>query len=75
MTTVPGSHLGKPTKSYLITPELMAGSTPNFTAIYWGYFTVSSQEVSTMVLAISLYIICLFSANNCVISTPICAFG
>jgi hypothetical protein len=41
-----------------ITPELMAGSTPNFNHryiyIYWGYFTVSSQEVSTMALAISL---------------------
>jgi hypothetical protein len=39
-----------------ITPELMAGSTPNFNhmyTIYWGYFTVSSQEVSTMALAIS----------------------
>jgi hypothetical protein len=24
------------------------------TSIYWGYFTVSSQEVSTMALAISL---------------------
>jgi hypothetical protein len=42
-----------------ITPEIIAGSTPNFnhwlgTSIYWGYFTVSSQEVSTMALAISL---------------------
>jgi hypothetical protein len=42
----------------IITPELMAGSTPNFnhgnyTSVYWGYFTVSSQEVSTMALAIS----------------------
>jgi hypothetical protein len=40
-----------------ITPELMAGSTPNFNHrymyIYWGYFTVSSQEVSTMALVIS----------------------
>jgi hypothetical protein len=39
-----------------ITPEQMAGSTPNFnhrSSIYWGYFTVSSQEVSTMALAIS----------------------
>jgi hypothetical protein len=38
-----------------ITPELMAGSTPKGTgtSIYWGYFTVSSQEVSTMALAIS----------------------
>jgi hypothetical protein len=34
----------------------MAGSTPNLiidTSIYWGYFMVSSQEVSTMALAIS----------------------
>jgi hypothetical protein len=38
-----------------ITPELMAGSTPNFNQryIYWGYFMVSLQEVSTMALAIS----------------------
>jgi hypothetical protein len=41
------------------TPELMTGSTPNFnnrpgTSIYWGYFMVSSQEVSTIALAISL---------------------
>jgi hypothetical protein len=34
-----------------ITPELMARSMG--TSIYWGYFTVSSQEVSTMALAIS----------------------
>jgi hypothetical protein len=39
-----------------ITPELMTGSTPNFNHRYiflWGYFTVSSQELSTMALAIS----------------------
>jgi hypothetical protein len=45
-----------------ITPELMAGSAPNFnhryTSIYWvwGYFTVSSQEVTTMALAISFWL-------------------
>jgi hypothetical protein len=44
-----------------ITPELMAGSTQTIliigTSVYWhdwGCFTVSSQEVSTMALAISL---------------------
>jgi hypothetical protein len=31
----PGGHLGKPTMSY-ITPEIMAGSTPNFNHRYQG---------------------------------------
>jgi hypothetical protein len=45
-----------------ITPELMAGSTPNFNHRYiylLGIYKVSSQEVSTMALAISLYQKCL----------------
>jgi hypothetical protein len=39
-----------------ITPEQTAGSIPNFNHLiyYWRYFMVSSQEVSTMALAISL---------------------
>jgi hypothetical protein len=48
-----------------ITPELMAGSKLQIlvigTSIYWGYFTVSSQEVSTMALAIS-FLNLIFSA-------------
>jgi cytochrome c-type biogenesis protein CcmH/NrfF len=54
MTTKYGSHLGKPTKSY-ITPELWLDQLQILiigTSIYWGYFTVSSQEVSTMALAL-----------------------
>jgi hypothetical protein len=41
-----------------ITPELMAVSTPNFNHRYV-YFTVSSQEVITMALAIS------FTSSRC----------
>jgi hypothetical protein len=58
---LPCSHLGKQTKLRAITPEVMAGSAPNFNHRYiylvrvfyrmpsW----VSTQEVSTMPLAIS----------------------
>jgi hypothetical protein len=47
---LPGRYLEKPTKSYWLDQLqiLIIG-----TSIYWGYFTVSSQEVSTMALAIS----------------------
>jgi hypothetical protein len=54
---LPGSHLGKPTKSYYYSwtikwldqlQILIIGA-----SIYWGYFTVSLPEVSTMALAIS----------------------
>jgi hypothetical protein len=45
----------------------VAGSTPSLDFYYWGYFMVSSQEVSTIALAISLTLFSVFQTAKAII--------